>query len=360
MANEFFSRRPRRGVVICGAYGMENAGDDAVLTAILSELRRIEQDIPVTVLARRPKAVAKRCGTAAVHPLRVLRRMPAMSRARLFISGGGSLLQDVTSRRSLLYYLLTIRLAKKLGCAVQLYGCGVGPLRSERSRRETAAVLNACADVITLRDGDSADFLRELGVTRPRILIAADPALSLPSAAGERERAAGLVLRDWPGLRERLPALAGGVRYLWSSYRREPVFFCLAPEDRAPVRALCAMLAEEGIPASVSADVRRLGRMSLVLSMRLHGLVFALRDGAPAAGVSYDPKVTAFCREAGFPCAPLDGLTEDGLRALIDAAAHLDGESLSAAAELLRERERLNGRAAAQLLSDHPAAEADA
>lgn len=351
MAAKLFSRRERRGVVISGAYGMGNAGDDAVLAAITAELRRVDREIPITVLAHRPAAVEKQYGVKAVHPLRVLRWGWALRCARLFISGGGSLLQDVTSRRSLAFYLLTIRLAKKLGCAVQLYGCGIGPLLRESSSRRTAEVLNACADVVTLRDGDSAALLRELGVERPPVLVTADPVLSRPAAQGERERAAALVLRDWPGFRERLPVFAAGARYLWERYRREPVLFCLAPEDREPARALCGLLEDMGVPASVSADNRRVGRMSLVLSMRLHGLVFALRDGAPAAGVSYDPKVDGFCREAGYPCAPLSELTEEGLCALIDEAAHLDGEKLSAAAERLRERERQNGCAAAQLLA---------
>ena len=341
----------RRGVVICGSYGMENAGDEAVLAAITAELRRTEREIPITVMTRRPVAAARQYGVKGVHPLRVLRWMWAMRRAKLFLSGGGTLLQDVTSRRSLSFYLLTIRLAKKLGCAVQLYGCGVGPLLREGSRTRTAEVLDACADVITLRDADSAALLTQLGVTKPQILVAADPVISLPSAQGERERAAGLVLRDWPGFRERMPAFAAGARYLWERYRREPVLFCFAPEDRTPARALCGMIEAMGVPVSVSVDNRRIGRMSLVLSMRLHGLVFALRDGAQAAGVSYDPKVDAFCRDAGFPCLALGSVTEESLCTLIDEAAHLDGESLSAAARRLRERERANGRAASALLA---------
>ena len=128
----------RRGVVICGSYGMENAGDEAVLAAITAELRRTEREIPITVMTRRPVAAARQYGVKGVHPLRVLRWMWAMRRAKLFLSGGGTLLQDVTSRRSLSFYLLTIRLAKKLGCAVQLYGCGIAEkirsLRMEKAK----------------------------------------------------------------------------------------------------------------------------------------------------------------------------------------------------------------------------------
>ena len=347
-----FSPRQREGVVICGAYGMDNAGDDAVLEAVTAGLRLRERDLALTVIARHPRAVERRFSVRAIHPLRVLRWGAALAGARLFLSGGGTLLQDITSRRSLTWYLLTIRLARRLGCAVQLYGCGIGPLRQASSRRRVAEVLNACADVITLRDPDSAVLLESLGVTRPRILLAADPALSLPPGKAERERAAGFALRDWRGFAERVPALVEGARYVWEKYRREPVFFCLAPEDRGPARSLCRRLRREGVPASICVDNRRLGRMSLILSMRLHGLIFALRDSVPAAGVSYDPKVESFCRDAGLPWLPLEALEREGLFRLIDEAAHLDAESLSAAAIRLRERERVNLRAAMQLLAD--------
>ena len=353
MTTRASARRERRGAVICGAYGMGNAGDEAVLASIAASLRRIEADMPVTVLSRRPEAEGRRIGGEGVHPLRVLRWMRAMKRARLFISGGGSLLQNVTSRRSLAYYLFTIRLAKKCGCAVQLYGCGIGPLLDERARRDTALTLNTCADIITVRDEASAELLRELGVSAPRILLAADPALSLPPGQGEREKCVGFVLRDWPGLGERLPALAAAARRCYECYRLTPVFFCFAPADRGPARAACRLLAAEGIPCSTSVDARRAGRMSLVISMRLHGLIFALRDGAPAAGISYDPKVDAFCREAGLPCLPLELAGEEALTALIDEAALLDGESLSSALGRLKRRERVNEAAAAQLWHEY-------
>ena len=165
----------RRGVVICGAYGMDNAGDDAVLTAIAASLRNIDPSMPITVMARKPRETEKHFGVRAIHPLRPDRWLPAMAKARLFISGGGSLLQDVTSYRSLLYYLSAIRLAKRLGCRVMLYGCGIGPLKRPGARRQTAKALNACADAITLRDSGSLETLKNLGVAVEPLLLSADP-----------------------------------------------------------------------------------------------------------------------------------------------------------------------------------------
>lgn len=342
----------RWGVVISGAYGMDNAGDDAILTAITAALRRLDRDMPVTVMARRPKKTAHRFCVDAVGRFNILRWLRAMGRAKLFISGGGSLLQNVTSRRNLWYYLLTIRAAKAMGCAVELYGCGIGPLTGDKDRQAVTVCLNACADVAALRDKDSLALLRQLGVDRPRLLLSADPAMGLPARVGERERALGIVLRSWPGFADHVPAFAKAARYAWERYRLTPVFICLGSGDREAAKAVCGALRD--VPAAVTLDSRRTGRMTAVLSMRLHGLVFALNAGTPAAGVSYDPKVSAFCREARLPFVELDSVTEERLLSLIDLAAHMDGEAMSAAARTLREREKVNARAAAELLAGDP------
>lgn len=339
----------RHGAVICGAYGMDNAGDDAVLAAIVASLRRLDREATLTVIARHGKKTGKRFGIAGINRLNVLGWLRAMGKAKLFILGGGSLLQDVTSRRSLWFYLAVLRLAKAMGCKVMLYGVGMGPIGRERERQRTAEYLGRFADVITLRDEDSLATLESWGVKGPRMLLAADPVLSTASAVGERERKAGFVLRSWPGFWTHVPEFAGAARYVWERYHLPPVFLCLAPGDREAVKSVCAEL--DGVPYTVSNDPKRVGRMAVVLGMRLHGLVFALREGVPAAGVSYDPKVDAFCKEAGLPMIALEDVTEEGLRELIDLALLMDAEHLSAAARTLKAREQTNINAAAALLA---------
>lgn len=340
----------RKGVVICGAYGMDNAGDDAVLTAICRDLRRLEQDIPITVMARKQKSTARRFGVTAVHPLRFFRWLRAMNGASLFLCGGGSLLQNKTSGRNLWFYLFAIRMAKKCGCSVQLYGCGIGPITGEKAAAKTAETLNACADVITLRDGESLETLQTMGVTAPRMLLAADPALQAESAPGDREKRFAIVVRSWPEYWSHIKDFADAARHVWETYRLAPVLICMAREDRPAAAAVAALLKKAGISCPISQNPRRITQMSLVLSMRLHGLIFALRDGTPAAGVSYDPKVSAFCREAGLPCTDLADVSADSLCRLADEAIHLDGETLSVTRDTLRQRERINIRAAAELL----------
>ena len=95
----------RSGVVICGAYGHGNAGDEAILEAIIASLRELDANLPITVLSRTPEQTAKRHGVQAVHSFDLKGMKRALSGARVYLNGGGSLIQDVTSRRSLWYYL---------------------------------------------------------------------------------------------------------------------------------------------------------------------------------------------------------------------------------------------------------------
>ena len=65
-------REPRRGkkrdgVLICGAYGKGNAGDDAILEAICAQLRSVDPDLPLYVLSRTPTATAQRYRIGAIY-----------------------------------------------------------------------------------------------------------------------------------------------------------------------------------------------------------------------------------------------------------------------------------------------------
>ena len=164
----------RDGVLICGAYGFGNTGDDAILQAIIGEMRRIDPHMPVTVLSRRPKDTRSACGVNACHRFHLFAIRRILRRSLLFISGGGSLMQDVTSRLSLWYYLGTIRMAHRCGCKVQMYGCGIGPIVYERDRQLAARIINDCVDKITLREPDSRETLSDFGVTDPEVILASD------------------------------------------------------------------------------------------------------------------------------------------------------------------------------------------
>ena len=361
----------RDGVVICGAYGRGNAGDDAILEAILQEMRSIDPDMPMTVLSKDPKSTRLAYRVRAVHRSNIFAWYGAMSAAKLYINGGGSLIQDVTSRRSLWFYLHNIQAAHKAGCKVQMYGCGIGPVLREQHRKLAASVLNASVDVITLREPDSLKELQSMGVTKPEILLTADPALTLPAASEDEIDSvllrAGIpphgkylcfALRNWKGFEDKAPLFAQAAKYAYETYGLTPVFAAVEKHlDPVAGRLAAAGL---DIPhyflddaGSAGTIIGALSRMQAVVSMRLHALIFAAGQGIPLAGVVYDPKVSAFLRYIGQEnFLDLDALTADALKAMIDrmVSSPISPEEQAAAVQKLRQIEQVNVDTARRLL----------
>ena len=361
----------RDGVLICGAYGFGNTGDDAILQAIIGEMRRIDPHMPLTVLSRRPKDTQRTFGVNACHRFGVHAIRRVLRRSQLFISGGGSLMQDVTSRLSLWYYLGTIRMAHGCGCKVQMYGCGIGPIIYDRDQKLAAHVINTCVDKITLREPDSRETLKGFGVTAPEVILASDPALTLPPASRSRidsilrahdmeldGKYIGFVLRKWPGMEEKATVFAAGAVYAYLKYGLTPVF--LSINFRADGEASQMVTEHLSIPfhmideqMSSGEVIGVLSRMTTVVSMRLHGLIFAAGQGVPLIGVAYDPKVTAFLdyvEQNNY--IQLAALNEKDLSDMIDSAVALagKGEEMRRRTELLNQQEDNNRATAARLL----------
>ncbi len=357
----------RDGVLICGAYGKHNGGDNAILSAIVSQLRELDPDLPICALSRRPRETARSAGIRSIFIFNLWKSARYLRTTRLYLSGGGTLMQDATSTRSLLFYLLSLRQAKRAGCRTMLYGCGIGPLLRERNRRRVGRTLNSCAEVIAVRDRYSEDFLRFLGVSLPLIRLTADPALRItPPEADEAwlrtcglepgKRYALIALRPWDGFAAHIDDFAAAADHLYTAHGCIPVLYALEPERDEP--ALQSVAARIRVPylslRSGGYDLRELalvGRMSVVLSMRLHALVFAAGQNVPLVGVVYDPKVSSFLDYLG--CGgylSLHDVSTDTLFRLIDEA--IDRTPDETGYRRLRELAGENSRLAAELLKD--------
>ena len=361
----------RDGALVCGAYGRGNAGDDAILEAIVRELRQLDPDLPVWVLSRNPDSTRLTYRVNSIYTFHIPRFLWRMGKTRLYINGGGSLMQDATSRRSLWFYLFTISAAKLLGNRVMMYGCGIGPIHYPSNRRLAAGVLQKRVDAITLRDTHSRNELEQMGVTAPEIILSADPTVILPAAEsatvdGILESAGldpagryiGFTLRPWPGFEEKAALFGQAADYVYEKYGLTPVF--LPIERRLDVGA--AQLAARGMKAphyileetgSSSHTIGLFARMQVVVSMRLHALVFSAGQGVPLVGVVYDPKISSFLSYIGQDLyTDLDHLTLEGLKTHLDAAVGRIGDEafLSGGVERLRNVEQRNRDTAGRLL----------
>lgn len=316
-------------IVISGYYGFDNAGDEAMLYSILRSLRALYPDAEITVISGHPEKTAEVFGTKAVPRFGGWSIFKSLLRANLLISGGGSLLQDVTSSRSLLYYLSIIGAGIVLRKKVVLYGQGIGPLH----RKWVCALLGKIlshADAITVRDEKSSLFLKKLGVSAP-VYTTADSVLALPRVGLEegREilRAAGLTegkkwigisVRNWLEAEQWIAEFGSYVRRLLQE-PVEIVFIAMQyPDDQKTAESICRGLPGERIhflQQSFTAPqlMSIIGNLDLLVGMRLHALIFAALMHVPLIGISYDPKIDNFLaaigKKSAFPISAFEAET---------------------------------------------------
>lgn len=289
-------------LLISGYYGAGNLGDEALLAGLLPSL--LAAGVAPVVASLDPASTAVDHGVAAVHRIHGL--PAALWRANAVLSGGGGLLQDATSARSLQYYLGVVRAARALGKPVAVFGQSLGPLSSsgaDRVRRVLTGV------PLGLRDAPSLELARRLGLPARAV---ADTALLVPRPPPAAADVAGaLVLVPRAGY----PTIGGvlaelGRRHLAAGGRVRIVLVHPGQDDGEAERLRAALPAAARVPAATVAELTAAFAGALaVVSGRLHGLVLGAVAGAPVAGLAYDPKVRGFATSIGAPVAdaPADG-----------------------------------------------------
>ena len=320
LADEARIRRDgkRVDIALLGYYGFHNSGDEAILKALTDTVRRVRPDVSFTVLSRDPRETRSSMKVAAIHRFNVLRSISLLRRTRLFVAGGGSLIQDNTSTRSILYYLGMLSIAKVCGARTMLLANGLGPISKPANRRWAHRVLNRL-DAITLRDSDSLTEAAALNITRPRTEVTADPAMLLvPVSSGDTDVLAsriglpeqgpliGFSIRKWSDAERTIRAIARLADHCVSAYGATPVFLPMqTPDDVQVSRRIMAQMKREALlleePCPPEMLMSLVGRLDLMVGMRLHSLIYAANMGVPMAGLIYEPKVASFLEAARQP-----------------------------------------------------------
>ena len=334
--------------LINGYFGYQNAGDEAVLAAMVAHLRVLDSSAAFTATSGDPQHTRKMHGINAIGRQNPRELLGAIRKCDVFLSGGGSLVQDVTSVRNAVYYTTLLRTAKTMGKPTMVYAQGVGPLTQPLSRKVARAAFQG-AKIVTVRDGDSAKLLREIGVTRA-VEITADPVWDLSSAEGGVRSAEWIAaLRSWPGQEEdALPRLVAALR---SEAKAAGVALRFLNMQTGVDDVLLRPLVrpEELLDTSgwhPRRIIERLQSAERVLAMRLHALIFAASVGVPVVAFDYDPKVKALANIIGAPLVASPSVEAlEGLGAVIQSAKAPD----EAALETLKSKARRNAELAAKL-----------
>ncbi|MCK8828119.1 polysaccharide pyruvyl transferase CsaB [Natroniella acetigena] len=296
-------------IILSGYYGFNNAGDEAILAALIVGLQEVFGQVEIIVLSANPSWTRKVHGVKAISRTNLVEVVAQLKKTDLLISGGGSLLQDVTGRKTIPYYLSIIILAKALKVPVFFCAQGVGPINAVINQKLVKSVLNR-VDLITVRDQKSKELLRQIGV-EGLIYVTADPVFMLQPTKEKRIKAilaeegidlaqqtVGISIRPW-GDNSYLKRLAVVLEQFREEFAIQLLLIPLHyPADLEVSHKLRSLM--EGEVAIVTGNyspqevLGLVGQVDLLLGVRLHSLIFAALNQMPLLGISYDPKIDSF------------------------------------------------------------------
>ncbi len=313
-------------IVISGYYGFNNIGDEAILYTMIEMLREKIPNISITVLSNNPELTRTIYNVNSVSRWDITGVISSLRACDLLISGGGSLLQDVTGYKTIPYYLGIVKLASFFKKKIVFYSQGIGPVNKQWNKwfiKHTAKNVSR----IFVRDNKSKQVLIEMGV-QANIEVSIDPVFGIclnevvckkikKSINGNKT--VGIYLRPW----KNDPAIIRSVAKVASKLIEQGYdiyMVCMQFEQDV-------IIAKKVIETVNSKHIHLVNRslsidetlaytacFDFIIGMRLHSLIMAFAVETPVVALSYDPKVENVMKEMQiYHHTKVEGITAKSL-----------------------------------------------
>ena len=342
---------------ISGSYGGLNLGDEAILSAMVRQIRLVMPSAEIVVFSRNPEHTQRNHAVdRVVGPRDALREEiePEIARLDLLMLGGGGILYDTEARN----YLHEVMIAHELGVPTFAFAIGIGPLRDQVERRAVREGLERMVG-ITVREVPAKRLLEEIGLRQP-VTVTADPAFLLePEPVSEdllaragipsNRRLVAMSMREVgpaaPDLdHSRYHAmLADTADFIVHRFDAHIVFVPMELADMREAHRVASLMTtwqNAHILKFEHGPRQVLGLMQhfrFAIGMRLHFLIFAALSGVPFMPLPYASKVEHLLRVLGFPArsaapeerlgpflADLDRLWDEGSKLWPEVALHVE------------------------------------
>lgn len=297
-------------IVISGYHGFGNIGDEAILKAMLSEFDKMHSEIELTVLSQKPEETSKNYNVKTVDRSSMLKVVNTIWKTDILVSGGGSLLQESTSRQSIFYYLFIYFVAMIFRKKTIIFSHGIGPVHRSFSKKLICYVFNK-ASCISVRDKRSKEELISYGVKSEKIDVTADPVISFKKFGKDK----GMALFNAYGLFDpSLDTIGFAIKSrrgsdieeefveIINKLKKKPCNIVLIPfhySEDLPLIEKIVKLTEHNIinineKHSVEEVFSMIESLDVLVGIRLHALIFSAVSETPLVGITYDPKIDAF------------------------------------------------------------------
>jgi polysaccharide pyruvyl transferase WcaK-like protein len=321
-------------VMLVGAFGQGNPGDEALCAAFVESLR----DHDVVVASGDP------AGTSRLHAVRAIPNSPwstarELRRIDTVVVGGGTVFKSLhpsSGRRPnalLRNAAALVAGARATGTKVAMVGVGAGELRG-RSAKAWVRWLVRHTDLVVLRDEESAALLADAGVPAP-FWIGADPAFTLGrpiDAIEDRPPSVTVALSHLAGDDRLLDDLAGALRPLLDDHeiRLQPWQTDRGQRDGVLAdRLSCRLGGAARIidpPVDLADAASTFARDRLVIGLRFHALVAAAQAGTRFLAVAHEPKLAGLARRFAQVSVPAHA-SAPVLAAAVQQAAEVEPPS---------------------------------
>ena len=295
-------------VVISGYYGFGNFGDEAILSVLVQKLKQMGFEI--VVLSSNPRKTSMDYFVNSIYSFDFYQVAGLLKQSDILISGGGSLLQDVTSVKSLVYYLWVIFTALRYRKKVIIFAQGIGPINNKIAKLITGKILKHCT-YVSVRDAKSHALLTFLGVKSE---LLCDPIFSLDFKRFRQKGTIGIQLRDFPTMNDNL--LYKLARQIVKDFFdkdikifsfQDSIDLEVCKKFQKIMSSLNPNIHTEVVSGlSNEQIINKIARLEYMIAMRFHALVVALKAGVKSAAVNYDTKVQKLADDAGLPIISMD------------------------------------------------------
>lgn len=308
--------------VISGYYGFKNFGDEAILSVLVNHFRNHD----LTVFSSDPEYTSKTYGVNSIRSFDIKNVIRAVKDADIVISGGGSLLQDVTSFKSLIYYSLIIALGILFNKKVIIFAQGIGPVNNKFAQIIVKNLLKLCS-LVTVRDEKSLFLLEKWGINA---YLVCDPIYSLNVESHDTENAVGIQLRDFKTMNENLLQKLALLVINKFSDKKIQIFSLQEALDLAVCKHFECILKSfnSEIETEIITDdiVNRISRLEYFIAMRFHAILCAIKCGVKTCAINYDIKVEKLAEDAHIPAISMNA--EENFEKICEEMKKLNNDEL--------------------------------
>lgn len=371
--------------VISGYYGFNNSGDDTLLMAMIKTLKMHDESLRILVLSKNPAQTKKLYNVDSVNRINIFKIASIFKKSKVLLSGGGSLVQDVTSTKSIWYYLSLIKYASSKNMNVYVYANGIGPIIKEKNMRLAKSALSK-SDLITLRENDSKILLESIGIKDVKTIITADPAFTLECAKDDKisnilhsqdiecsngrhdfadrltkNKILGVSVRNWKKVSSDFAdLLSQRIESICKKHGFVPFFVPMQfPADYEFSKRVLGKMSINGYILKKqhhgSEIMGLIKKCDVMMAMRLHALIYSTNVCVPVFGIVYDPKVESFLNYARQPFhIDVNSVSDDSFEENFDKMySQYDKlkEELSDTVEILKEKSYKNSLYAMEILN---------